>query len=90
MRMKNLRGTAVLVAAGLALAGCATGRPQSPTGLNRPEPAESASCRQAFQLDRKAASLAEISDRNIGCSSIDGEYLLAGTSRPSASAMART
>jgi hypothetical protein len=44
----------------------------------------------AFQLCRKAASLAETSARNIGWRSIDGEYLLAGTSRPSASAMART
>jgi len=41
---------------------------------------------QAFQLCRKAASLAETSARNIGWGSIDGEYRLAGTSRPSASA----
>src|ERR1039458_6455067 len=44
----------------------------------------------AFQVSRNAASLAETSARNMGCSSIDGEYLLAGTVRPSASAMART
>ena len=36
--------------------------------------------RYALQLCRKAASLAAMSARNIGCSSIDGEYLLAGTS----------
>ena len=46
--------------------------------------------RQVVQLCRKAASLAATSARNMGCRSIDGEYLLAGTSRPSASAMART
>ena len=34
--------------------------------------------------------MAATSARNIGCRSIDGEYLLAGTTRPSASAMART
>ena len=44
----------------------------------------------AVQLCRKAASLAATSARNMGCRSIDGEYLLAGTSRPRASAMART
>src|ERR1019366_3003118 len=43
----------------------------------------------AFQVSRNAASLAETSARNMGCSSIDGEYLLAGTVRPSASAMVR-
>ena len=42
------------------------------------------------QVCRKAASFAEMSARNMGCRSIDGEYLPAGTSRPSASAMART
>ncbi len=46
--------------------------------------------RHTVQLCRKAASLAATSARNMGCRSIDGEYLLAGTSRPSASAMART
>ena len=45
---------------------------------------------QAFQVDKKAVSLAETSARNIGWSSIDGEYRLAGTSRPRASAIART
>ena len=44
----------------------------------------------ADQECRKAASSAATSARNIGCSSIAGEYRLAGTSRPSASAMART
>jgi hypothetical protein len=42
------------------------------------------------QMGRNAASLAEMSARNIGCKFIEGEYLLAGTSRPSASAIART
>ena len=46
--------------------------------------------RYASQLCRKAAFRAARSARNIGCSSIDGEYRLAGTSRPRASAMART
>jgi hypothetical protein len=45
---------------------------------------------QAFQSSRKPASLVMTAPRNIGCSSSAGEYLLAGTSRPSASAMART
>jgi hypothetical protein len=44
----------------------------------------------AFQVLRNMASLAETCSRNMGCRSIDGEYLLAGTSRPSASAIART
>src|SRR5215469_18307378 len=44
----------------------------------------------AFQELRKVASLVDTVARNIGCRSIDGEYLLAGTSRPSASAIART
>src|SRR5690348_1893037 len=42
----------------------------------------------AFQALRNMASLAETCSRNMGCRSIDGEYLLAGTSRPSASAIA--
>jgi hypothetical protein len=44
----------------------------------------------AFQMLRNMASFAETSARNMGCRFIDGEYLLAGTSRPSASAIART
>jgi len=44
----------------------------------------------AFQVLRNMASFAETCSRNMGCRSIDGEYLLAGTSRPSASAIART
>jgi len=44
----------------------------------------------AFQVLRNMASFAETSARNMGCRFIDGEYLLAGTSRPSASAIART
>jgi len=44
----------------------------------------------AFQVLRNMASLAETCSRNMGCRSIDCEYLLAGTSRPSASAIART
>ena len=73
-----------------------TGSPLSPSGALCKElglaPALSVSrlCRHAVQVCRKAASLAATSARNIGCRSIDGEYLLAGTSRPSASAMART
>ena len=61
-----------------------TGSPLSLGALCEPE------LRHAVQLCRKAASLAATSARNMGCRSIDGEYLLAGTSRPRASAMART
>jgi hypothetical protein len=43
----------------------------------------------AFQELRNVASFVETSAPNIGCRSSDGEYLLAGTSRPSASAIAR-
>ena len=66
-------------------------RPESVRG-DQADPAVRAVAKrvQAFQLCRKAASLAETSARNIGWRSIDGEYRLAGTSRPSASAIART
>ncbi len=46
--------------------------------------------RYALHVSRNAESLAVTSARYIGCRSMDGEYLLAGTVRPSASAMART
>jgi hypothetical protein len=63
-----------------------------PGGTGRPGglPRRQGQARQPVQECRKAASLAEMSARNIGCKSMDGEYLLAGTSRPSASAIART
>jgi hypothetical protein len=43
-----------------------------------------------FQAARTSASAAATSTPRMGCSSSAGEYLLAGTWRPSASAIART
>ena len=71
----------------------ATGRYQPPaTPARSPSKPSSRSLGsgQAFQPAAKLASRAVTASRYMGWSSSAGEYLLAGTSRPSASAMART
>src|SRR5262249_14953841 len=80
-RSRAARGHRALLARPISLLEASSDPPLRPSG--RPGS-------HALQELRNAASFAETLALSMGCRFIDGEYLLAGTSRPSASAIVWT